>query len=57
MAENEGLLDKRSVYTDINSSSDLLRDFPVLSEENLRQITLGAYQFKQALLYETEHLD
>ena len=57
MAENEGLLDKRSVYTDINSSSDLLRDFPVLSEENLRQITLGAYQLKQALLYETEHLD
>ena len=57
MIENEGLLNKRSVYTEINSSSDLLKDFPVLSEEKLRQITLGVYQLKQAPLYATEHLD
>ena len=41
MVENEGLLNKRSVYTEINSSSDLLKDFPVLSEEKLRQISFG----------------
>jgi hypothetical protein len=57
MVEEEGLLKKTSVYTVIDCSSDQLKDFPVLTEEKLRQITLGIYQLKQALLYAKEHIE
>ncbi|XP_062581640.1 uncharacterized protein LOC134243403 [Saccostrea cucullata] len=55
MVENEGLLRKRTIYTDI--LSHLLKDFPVLTEEKLRKITLGVYQLKQAPRYAKEHIN
>jgi hypothetical protein len=57
MVEEEELLKKRSVYTVVDSSSDQLKDFPVLTEEKLRQIILGIYQLKQAPLYAKEHIE
>lgn len=57
MVENEGLLKKRSIYTEIDGSSYILNDFPVLSEDKLGHITLGVYQLKQAPLYAREHMD
>ncbi|XP_071181323.1 uncharacterized protein [Mytilus edulis] len=57
IVENEGLITKRVIYTLVDgSSADQLKDFPVLSEEKLRQITMGIYQLKQSPLYVREHI-
>ena len=36
--------------------NDSERDFPKLSEEDLRNLTLGVYQVKMARSYSQEHL-
>jgi hypothetical protein len=40
----------------INFGQDYLDDFPHLSEEDLRSITLGSYQLRQARSYYAEHI-
>ena len=56
--EVEKFMSKESVKTKwklVDSNS--LKDFPILSEEELRQITLGVYTLKMAKCYTTEHLE
>ncbi|XP_069107262.1 uncharacterized protein [Argopecten irradians] len=53
--EEEGLASKRSLWTKINRSASIL--FPVLSEEDLRNLTLGVYQINLARGYTKEHMN
>lgn len=48
------LLIKRNVYTDLKDH--ILDNFPKLSLDDLRNITLGVYQLIQAASYTKEHL-
>ncbi|CAC5387950.1 unnamed protein product [Mytilus coruscus] len=50
MVTEEGLLTKRTIYKLVDASNvlDELADFPVLSMDKLREITMGVYQLKQA---------
>lgn len=48
------LLIKRKVYTDLKDH--ILDNFPKLSLDDLRNITLGVYQLIQAASYTKEHL-
>ena len=54
MVEEENLMRKRTVYQTVNSFD--LTDFPVLTLDDLRELTMGIYQIKQAPLYTREHL-
>lgn len=49
------LLSRRMIWTKIEN--DQLADFPQLTIDDLREITLGTYQIKQAASYTAEHLD
>lgn len=51
----ENLLRKRSTFSLVDSKT--LCDFPSLSLEDLRNITMGVYQIHQAPFYVKEHLD
>ncbi|XP_063426803.1 uncharacterized protein LOC134710378 [Mytilus trossulus] len=57
MVTEEGLLTKRTIYKLVDASKvlDELADFPVLSMDKLREITMGVYQLKQAPNYVREH--
>ena len=52
--EQNNLITKRSIYSPIESTD--LTDFPELSLDELREITMGVYQMKQATCYTNEHL-
>ncbi|XP_069130866.1 uncharacterized protein [Argopecten irradians] len=52
LVEENGLLSRRSCYQQVDEV-----DFPRLTLDNLRNITLGVYQVKQAPSYTKEHLD
>ncbi|XP_052078126.1 uncharacterized protein LOC127716083 [Mytilus californianus] len=54
--EENNLIRRRTVYLPINASGTVLENFPKLTEEILRDITLGIYQLKQAPGYTREHL-
>ncbi|XP_062613814.1 uncharacterized protein LOC134275560 [Saccostrea cucullata] len=57
MVEEEGLLKKRSIFKKVEMSTCTsdnslpVQDFPVLSMDKLREITLGIYQLKEAKNY------
>lgn len=53
--EENNLARRRSVYTPLNAV-DNLDDFPKLSYDSVRDITLGVYQLKQAPSYTKQHL-
>jgi hypothetical protein len=55
LVEENNLLARRAVYTAIDASSEVV-DFPILSLDDLRTLTLGIYQVKQAENYTREHL-
>jgi len=55
LVENENLLTRRVIWLEINDSS--IPDFPKLSERDLRMLTLGVYQLKEAVSYTAEHLN
>ena len=59
MVEEEGLLKKRSIFkkVEMNTSgfSLPLPDFPILSMDKLREITLGIYQLKEAKNYVSDN--
>lgn len=50
----EKLSTRRAIWKAMDD--DALEDFPKLSEDHLRDITLGVYQLKQAKSYTQEHL-
>ncbi|XP_061179571.1 uncharacterized protein LOC133188208 [Saccostrea echinata] len=52
--ENEKLAAKRSVWESVDGFD--MEDFPRLSEDALRNITVGVYQLKQAKAYTIEHI-
>ncbi|XP_069109258.1 uncharacterized protein [Argopecten irradians] len=52
LVEENGLLSRRTCYQQVDEV-----DFPRLTLDNLRDITLGVYQVKQAPSYTKEHLD
>lgn len=50
-------LDKRSMkWTSIDADSNIVKDFPRLAEEDIRELTIGVYQLKTAKSYAAEHL-
>lgn len=55
VVESENLILRRSVYKEIDAADDI-GDFPRLSLDQLRDITLGVYQLKLAPHYKEEHL-
>lgn len=55
LQENE-LLNKRTVYTDLKVCDHILDNFPKLSLDDLRNIAFGVYQLKQADSDTKEHL-
>ena len=54
--EKENLNQKKTVWKNLDAS-DAADDFPKLSETDVRNLTLGVYQLKQARSYTSEHLD
>lgn len=54
LQENE-LLNKRTVQTELKDGDRILHNFPKLPLDDLRNITLGVYQLKQAASYTKEH--
>lgn len=55
----ENGLDKRSMkQTSIDADSNIVKDFPRLAEEDIRELTIGVYQLNAALYqsYAAEHL-
>ena len=52
--EQNNLITKRSNYNPIESTD--LTDFPELSLDDIKEITMGVYQMKQARCYTNEHL-
>ncbi|XP_062607931.1 uncharacterized protein LOC134269743 [Saccostrea cucullata] len=55
LVQENKLLTRCAVYSAIDASSELA-DFPVLSLDDLRSLTLGIYQVKHAENYTREHL-
>lgn len=53
--ENEGW-DRRSSLWKAMDAADVPTDFPILTEEEIRNITLGTYQVVMAKAYSQEHL-
>ena len=52
--EQNNLITKRSNYNPIESTD--LTDFPEISLDEIREITMGVYQMKRAPCYTNEHL-
>lgn len=52
----ENLNQKKTAWKTLDAS-DAANDFPCLSETDIRNLTLGVYQLKQAKCYTFEHLD
>ena len=50
-------LDKRTLKWKKMDAEDACPDFPRLSEDEIRQLTIGVYQLKLAKSYTHEHLD
>jgi hypothetical protein len=55
LVEEGNLVRRRSKYEAINSID--LTDFPVLTMDDLRDLTMGVYQLKQAPQYTIEHIE
>ena len=53
--ENKKLLQKRTCYAPIGAADEILADFPIISLDELREITMGVYQLKLAPNYSREH--
>lgn len=53
--EKEGW-DKRSSSWRVLDANDVASDFSILSEDEIRNITLGTYQVKMAKAYTHEHV-
>lgn len=53
--EDNGLITKRSDYKSLESAD--IMDFPQLTLDDLRTITMGIYQLKQAPCYTKDHLN
>ena len=53
--ENNKLLQKRTCYAPIGAADEILADFPIISLDELREITMGVYQLKLAPNYSREH--
>lgn len=43
-------------WTSIDADSNIVKDFPRLAEEDIRELTIGVYQLKTAKSYAAEHL-
>lgn len=54
LVENERW--ERSTLWEVIDPVDVATDFPVLTEEELRNVTLGTYQVKMPKAYSYEHL-
>lgn len=54
LVENERW--ERSTLWEVIDAVDVATDFPVLTEEELRNVTLGTYQVKMPKAYSYEHL-
>ncbi|XP_078340851.1 uncharacterized protein LOC111112081 [Crassostrea virginica] len=54
--ENEGL-DRRGLIWKTVDAADVAPDFPLYTENDLRQLTLGIYQLRMAQFYSQEHFD
>nr|XP_022338892.1 uncharacterized protein LOC111134282 [Crassostrea virginica] len=54
--ENEGL-DRRGLIWKTVDAADVAPDFPLHTENDLRQLTLGIYQLRMAQFYSQEHFD
>ncbi|XP_060071317.1 uncharacterized protein LOC132557455 [Ylistrum balloti] len=52
--EREGLFNRPSKWQKMETTTDII--FPVLTEEDLRNLTLGVYQLKLARSYTQEHM-
>lgn len=57
LVEEHNLLKRRTPYQKVNSADEILSDFPRISMEDLRSITMGVYQIKQCISYSKEHVD
>jgi hypothetical protein len=55
IVQENNLINKRKIYFKMDASNDELTDFPKLSVDYLRYITMGIYQVKQAPNYTHEH--
>ena len=53
---NENLNQKKTIWSKLDSADTAL-DFPILSENDIRNLTLGIYQLKQAKSYTYEHIN
>ncbi|XP_062598202.1 uncharacterized protein LOC134259614 [Saccostrea cucullata] len=56
LVESEGMDQRSYPWTKIDAT-DVAPDFPRLSEEEIRELTLGTYQVKLARSYANEHLN
>ncbi|XP_021351029.1 uncharacterized protein LOC110454009 isoform X2 [Mizuhopecten yessoensis] len=52
--DRDGLANRPSKWQRMDTSSEI--DFPVMTEEDLRNLTLGVYQLKLARAYTQEHM-
>ncbi|XP_045173214.2 uncharacterized protein LOC123534842 [Mercenaria mercenaria] len=55
--QETGMLTKRVVYSLVESKDECLDCFPRITYDQLRDITLGVYQLKQAPYYTREHME
>ena len=55
VVEEENLLRKKTIYKDVCSFD--ITEFPVLSLDDLRDVTMGIYQIKMAPHYTKEHFE
>ena len=54
--QKNNLIHKRTLFKELQEDDPELNNFPKLSIESLRDITLGVYQVKQAPSYSKEHM-
>ena len=57
--ESSGLIRQKKVWKPLDAcdSSSVATEFPKLTEDEIRSLTLGVYQLKMAKLYTQEHVD
>lgn len=55
MVEDKGWAKNKAIWTELTDTD--LQDFPRLTWDELRQLTLGIYQIKESQSYTQEHLD
>ncbi|CAG2221696.1 unnamed protein product [Mytilus edulis] len=53
--EDNNLIHKKAIYSEVNGTENVL-DFPKLTLQQIRDITMGVYQLKQAPRYTESHL-